>query len=444
MSTLPAPSRPWVPTPAIASATATGDPGNTNRDLLVALAAAMPARGFVHDYSCNSVTAGTKGDHAERWLARANVVGNTPGNAHSWRVDTLPAGLGQWCIDRDGTFEGSGSVYWSPAVGFTGGSTTARPTASDEQEITQGVNILPTTDGNEVVHCWVCTASGREGLRLAVVNSGVAAGPVALVSIEKAGNTPAAFTTKIVARWMGGAGTFGNRSDWTGAGWVAIVSATARNPLAVGETPPTGNDVDGDVLLAPTGLDDATVGRLGFVDDFHFVRDAFTNLGTFTDAGGALGWIAFDEVVWPWDHATAGAGNTAGAKVLVNYLPSADAGPPVILNVTPTPPDGFGTDKLAARTIPIEFDVIDTAPGLRLVLVTVEIAPPGTVPVPVDTRVVHDGVAFLWPFDSPESERTAISDGFHYRVLPRGGWLLGARIELDVHAIDGAGNLEGP
>jgi hypothetical protein len=103
-----------------------------------------------------------------------------------------------------------------------------------------------------------------------------------------------------------------------------------------------------------------------------------------------------------------------------------DADPPVISGMTPAPGDITATE-------PIEFDVVDIDPGLLRVIITLKYSSAS------QTIVVHDGTDFKPPFDTAESVRTAITDGFHYRLYPAGGWTGG--FELSVEAIDGAGNL---
>ena len=88
---------------------------------------------WVVRYSCNSVTAGTAGDGVDRWATVANLVWNNAGAAHSWMV------LRQTGIHS--TYEillsleplsSTNLIVAQSDVGFTGGTTTARPTATDE------------------------------------------------------------------------------------------------------------------------------------------------------------------------------------------------------------------------------------------------------------------------------------------------------------------------
>jgi hypothetical protein len=124
-----------------------------------------------------------------------------------------------------------------------------------------------------------------------------------------------------------------------------------------------------------------------------------------------------------------------------------DTTDPVISNVTPTPgvapgePGGFPLDPYEASQTPIECDVTDASPGLRLVAMWGQIGLRDS-GESTPTYVVHNGLRFVWPFDSDASERTTISGGYHYVILPRGGWPPGS-VSLTVEAVDQAGNLEG-
>jgi hypothetical protein len=123
---------------------------------------------------------------------------------------------------------------------------------------------------------------------------------------------------------------------------------------------------------------------------------------------------------------------------------TADGTAPTITNMTPSPsvapgePGGFPADFHTARTTPIEFDVTDTTPGLALIILWCKFSNR------TDTLVVYDGVNLLWPFDL--STIAPISDGYHFSILPRGGWPPDCTISFHVRSIDQAGNIatDGP
>ena len=97
--------------------------------------------------------------------------------------------------------------------------------------------------------------------------------------------------------------------------------------------------------------------------------------------------------------------------------------PPVISNMTPAPgallPGQF-----------IEFDVTDET-GLARVLITASFA---HLDAP---ELVHDGSSFT-PAYAQASSRSAISGGYHFKVLRKRQWPGG--VSLAAYAIDTSGN----
>lgn len=83
-------------------------------------------------YSCNSVAAGTAGDGVDRWTTDANIVWAAAASPHSWYVlrQTGIATNFELCIDC--LASQNMTTVISPSAAFSGGTTTARPTAADE------------------------------------------------------------------------------------------------------------------------------------------------------------------------------------------------------------------------------------------------------------------------------------------------------------------------
>jgi hypothetical protein len=130
-------------------------------------------------------TTGTAGDGVNYWTnAAALVYAAANGSAHSWIVlkQTNIASNLQILIDLSGsTTTSNANIYVSANAGFTGGSSTNRPTATDEQEITPQaawgpagsttksklVHAVQSTDG-ECTRVFVC---GHDTNNRAVVGS---------------------------------------------------------------------------------------------------------------------------------------------------------------------------------------------------------------------------------------------------------------------------------
>lgn len=104
---------------------------------------------------------------------------------------------------------------------------------------------------------------------------------------------------------------------------------------------------------------------------------------------------------------------------------------PVITIISPTAAIP-GTRGQAANT-PVVFTVTDLTPDLQKVLVWIKIVGRE------ETLMIHNGTAFLAPFDSPLSVRSVITNGFQYSVMIKGGW--SNSFALDVQAFDSSGNL---
>ncbi len=117
------------------------------------------------------------------------------------------------------------------------------------------------------------------------------------------------------------------------------------------------------------------------------------------------------------------------------FVAAPDTTPPTVTNVTPTPGE-LNADARIARITPISFDVTDADPGIGLVMVTLSYAGGE------ERFVVHDGTDFIYPFDSDTSERTIITGGYSFTVLPRMGWK--GSPTLYVHRVDSEGNVGTP
>lgn len=132
MSALPAPIKTWQHSDGnqiLAGASAVA----TNQALWLATfnkLIGFTSNSPVLKYSCNSVTAGAAGDGVNHLTASTNFVWNSPGSIHSWWILQMASGL-QICFSCEAV-SGSMTVVCSNTAGFTGGSTTARPTATDE------------------------------------------------------------------------------------------------------------------------------------------------------------------------------------------------------------------------------------------------------------------------------------------------------------------------
>lgn len=196
-------------------------------------------------YSCDSVTAGTAGDGIDRWITEANVIRSVSTGAtgvRSWIV-LKQAGIAsnfQMLISVAPQGVGTGStsafmcsIYVSASAGFTGGTTTARPTATDETIVFEAnsmgggvvslvapniLNVMQSTDGQLT--------------RIVIFSQNV---PWMVLALDKPANTPASgwsvpFVAVPLVNTAGGAFP----ANYTGqAYWSTPATAVVRTRIGV-------------------------------------------------------------------------------------------------------------------------------------------------------------------------------------------------------------------
>lgn len=375
----------------------------------------------------------------------------------------------------DTTGAGSDYDYWvSGEAGFSGGNATTRPTATDEAQVD--------------------SIGGRTGLNNYTTQPGVCFGYAETVS-------PYKFLFWTCRDWAGGVSNFertrslhmwakstrdryefasrddqrlldfylmGNGDAWansgppqnvahigwyedvdpgpvTSAGFVQGSLALAvpwgvgvtqhdgggvvYTPMILRRSPATNRPIPGPVDLFWKGFNEnGGSGRISSMPDDE-VLNAFVsvnNLGFFWDSSVSI-----------WANASPFTSAAYLLRSVGTGAPGAgaDTTPPVIANINPAPGVIPGTREVAKQT-PIEFDVTDLDPGVLFVLVTIKYAETN------ETFLAYNGTSFLFPFNSTQSKVEAITDGFHFEILPvRTGWQ--DDFEVFIYAVDSAGNLEG-
>lgn len=152
--------------------------------------------------SSNGSAAGM--DAIDRWTSAGSLIWNTTvsGLGRSWIV-LAQTGLGpgyQLCIDlaSNGTGDGrAGVIVVSPSAGFTGGSTTARPTATDEMQINAGAWGTQ-ANMNYKLHVWQSTDG--QCTRLMIYGNNVCSG---LAILDRVANPVSGWTLPTVSCWRG-------------------------------------------------------------------------------------------------------------------------------------------------------------------------------------------------------------------------------------------------
>jgi hypothetical protein len=292
-------------------------------------------------YSCDSVTAGTAGDGVDRWLSDANMVWTSASAAHSWTV-LKQAGLHsnfQICIDcKESGFsaaiEQGLTVVVSVSAGFTGGTTTARPTATDELVITNGSSTnsaglwngaTASADFTAVVHTLQSTDGQctRVGIAWNNLMSGYWMFDVPLAPVST-------WTLPFIAMAKGNAneapvyGQLNTDLVTTLPLWSRINGSNVQVVMtAEGSYHPGGADEDvlGNLLTSPNQFDQTwplfpagiacsqapVRGRHGRVFDFWFVSKTNTTGNTYPEDDSRQ-WMVWGNTLQPWNGVIARLG----------------------------------------------------------------------------------------------------------------------------------------
>jgi len=219
--TFPTLAKTWqfIPNYAI---TATGTPLGTNRTILKQLkdaftttanwvnssnASITPSNMWTTRYSCNSTVAGSAGDGVDRWSAITDLVFANAGSAHSWYVFRHTA-IDTNCellLSCEGLASNAQNItlVLSPSAGFTGGTTTARPTATDEIVVINNTTWggVVNTDTNVKLH--IMKSSDGQCWRFFVANGGQIN---TAILVEKAAALHGSWTHQAVALGLGTSG----------------------------------------------------------------------------------------------------------------------------------------------------------------------------------------------------------------------------------------------
>lgn len=288
--------------------------------LLFAIISALLATGkWTVAYSCNSTTAGTAGDGVNRWASAANLVWSYAGDNHSWIVlknTNMPGGNYQLCFDLSSTTATIMSVVRSVHAGFTGGSTTARPTAADKVTLLSDAywggpspdaamrwSTLVSTDGQ-------CT-------RIVIAGGGSLLG---FLYFDRTTNEDAG-TTYPFADYIVGAAS----------GPVTLsITATKTYPLAVSGTGSVGfvsqltdlaspSSINSNWPIVPACLIGTTSGAFGYLGMFQDMWIGSGSVATGDSYPGAPNWTASKS------YPTAGKQVTNGSNVYTLVTPGTSA-----------------------------------------------------------------------------------------------------------------------
>lgn len=329
---LPVFQKTWTITPNDITATS-GVAATDAKNATLKLKNKLLGLGFTTGYSCSSTVAGTVNDGVDRWATTANLVWNSTTGVRSWYVfkNTTIGSNFQVLIKCYSTT--NASVYYlgievSPSAGFTGGSTTTNPTATDAITLTQGTTGESgwwsgpwSVAAGFTFHTWVSTDG--EHVRIVICTSANTK-PMGLIMFGKLYNPPdghatPAFYASAYSSWTETNGYLryadlyeaANVHGYNGGGYLMHLGAhESYVDGAIGERQVAVNDLTGYwpispcVLIAPSLLLLSNQsGVMGEIPDLWWASTGLTVEGTTFDTATRQ-MVLWNNLIFPWDGVT--------------------------------------------------------------------------------------------------------------------------------------------
>lgn len=257
-------------------------------------------------------------DGNDRWGGASGVFPAIPGSngRHTWIV-LKQAALGtnySICLDlpSTGTVTSINS-YVSPSAGFTGGSATARPTATDEQQFTTSIPWGSGLDANHQLHIQQSTDGLATYIQMWRAGTNLATQFMAFRPTNLVGGWSNANVTQFSQAGSGIATTYANlmsaashrarfgSTNFTcgfsceGAGGTAFHSLTSIGDVA--------NDFDSNWAFFPMGVYSTTSlarGHIGVVPDMYWGPIGVNDGDTFPNDVAHRDWIKVGNIIMPW------------------------------------------------------------------------------------------------------------------------------------------------
>ncbi len=293
----------------------------TKQRVLYQLKVEYVAAGWAVEGSSDAAAAGM--DDVDRWLDEGDVTWADPG-AHSWIV--LSKDGEHMCIDCFDTNAPASASYatdidvcWSRA-GFTGGSTTVRPVATDEACLSQmDWGILATSantntyqidrlrsDDDDCLHLFIFRTSATfEAYWSACKVKNPAAGVASEFHLHAIGLSN--LDTATFNNGIAGLGTQGWRflNPLARLMGYAYITATIHASDRLGEQVVAGNDFSSERQPQACGVyseDQMLQGKVGEMFDMWWADTSFA--GTFTNTLDSEDVRVCDELAFAWDSST--------------------------------------------------------------------------------------------------------------------------------------------
>lgn len=320
--TLPALSKTWQ---YLVNQTITvgADTLATKRKMLRAIKNGLKGFGtlpWTHVASSDSVATSLVTD---LWDADTDLVWANAASAHSWIVlkQTGIASNFQLLISCEGADANARvlTVVVSYNAGFTGGTTTARPTATDERVLIAGTNWEGAFSSNVQFVFHLMQSTDGQCTRLAIYQNGSL---YTFFIIDKPANIVSGWTTPWFGCWIGDGSTpaaalatltniatapiKARQSSTDFLMWFTCEAAKGASLASLTNILTGVNDLSGAWPLFDIGLlsDTATVrGKHGTVADLYYGLAASGEGDTYPNDATKI-WVTFGDLVHPWNGTT--------------------------------------------------------------------------------------------------------------------------------------------
>lgn len=418
----------------------------TNRALLLAVLGGLLAIPGVAVYQASDgATAGSAGDGVNRWADAGDLIWANTGTAHSWIVLTLPAGLryaspatAYLIIDLNHASAAGNLGTVLVAASVSGGSLTARPTGTQEVQIStadvSNTILAPSPTSGYHWHLqWAqvdpltsTDATSVPAIRLFIVDD--ATGTVcATMLLEKPGDTfTGNVTDAVLGCWSANASGDSTPAPFDSSS-VALFRYYDGASVDVAVVMRT---YDGNFLEQGWGVISAEDGRrLAYPVDLVALTGPGTVIGRLPDAyftdsatmytlappgasSPGRAWITFGRLLVP--HPSGSNPTGSATEVSVAVFGEAPVGAS-LASLTPVGGASLGATREEARWTPIELVVVVGGAGAVPLVWGYFGSDPGV------RHVVYDGTSFT-PFFEDNSTVTRSGDRYTFSVMPLGGW----------------------
>ena len=261
--------------------------------------------------SSNSSAAGM--DQVDRWSTTSDIVFNNSGSGHSWIVlGQTGMGVGFQLMIACNLSDSWGryiSVFYSPNAGFTGGSTTARPTATDEAPILEFASFLHGTSSSYSFKVHTLMTTTGSNTRFIVYYNG---NPISFLQIEKLSPVRTGVTYPFVCNWL--AGSTADRMtaniycicNMSGCPTGGITLVKPLIPASTGVPDPVyivaANPISGEWPVWPILVEDTNRrSHLGTIPDLWIGSVTKTNADGYPASPAQRVWQHYSDLILPTD-----------------------------------------------------------------------------------------------------------------------------------------------